>query len=280
VQALIERRRTTQAREALQPALAALPDDQRLLLLDARVDYLDDRNDAALATLRRILSADPDHAAARSLLFNIQLEKDQFPAAEDTILGLLKEFPEEPYYLGRYAQLMLRSMHRAKALALAEAGLKIDPDDEECLAVRSMVELIEQPAGDASAGLQQLLVRRPDSLRTLLLVVVALEDRGDYRGALRLARELVRAQPDNVHLVGLVKELTAVTHWSMLPLRPFQKYGWGAVIAFWVGSVVLLDAVVDRFAPDVSGAATTAVLVFVGYSWVWPPLLRYWMRRS
>src|SRR5690606_37206825 len=61
VAALLQRRRTSQARALLQPALAAHPQHAGLLLQAAYVDYLDDRIDDAMRTVRQVLAADPDH---------------------------------------------------------------------------------------------------------------------------------------------------------------------------------------------------------------------------
>ena len=54
VQALLERRRTTQARTLLQAALATNPQHTGLLMQAAWTDYLDDRGDEALATVKQV----------------------------------------------------------------------------------------------------------------------------------------------------------------------------------------------------------------------------------
>ena len=55
VEALLERRRISQARSLLQPALATHPQHPGLLLQSAYADYLDDRYDDALTTVRQVL---------------------------------------------------------------------------------------------------------------------------------------------------------------------------------------------------------------------------------
>jgi hypothetical protein len=155
--------------------------------------------------------------------------------------------------------------------------LRYDADDSECLAAQAVCEFIEQPTGAPSRGLQQLLVRHPQSMRTLVLVVIALQQRGNAREARRVAQELVRAQPDNEQLVGLARSLTVQAHWSMLPLWPMQKWGWGASFALWLIAIVgirTLDQVDDRAA----GVFAIVFLIYVVYSWVWPPILRRLLR--
>ena len=52
----------------------------------------------------------------------------------------------------------------------------------------------------------------------------------------RIAQAAMRADPANEHLVNLVRELRIQNHWSMKPLWPLQKWGWGASAAMWIGA--------------------------------------------
>jgi hypothetical protein len=65
----------------------------------------------------------------------------------------------------------------------------------------------------------------------------------------------------------------------MWPLYPLQRWGWGASIALWVLMLVGIR-LLNRYAPEFSGPASTLLLVYVIYSWVWPPLFRRWMQRG
>ena len=277
VQALLERRRTTQARSLLKPALASHPDHMGLLLQAAWTDYLDDREDEALLTVRQVLLSEPANESARLLYFELLLEKGSNTEAEQAIIELLREFPEHAHYYGRYSRLMLNTLNVVKARQLAHEGLKYDPDNAECLAGRTICDFIERPDGEASHGLQQLLVRHPQSIQTLLLVVVALQQRGDLKNARRISRELVLAQPDNAHLVNLAREMKISTHWSMLPLWPLQRYGWGASVAMWLLAVFGLRAI-GRTNPALGGVLSVIVLIYVVYSWTWPAILRRLIR--
>lgn len=272
VDALLERRRTDLARSLIKSALAIHPEHIGLLLQSAWADYFDDHNEEALRTVRQVLLAEPTHEGARVLYFELLLGKEQGAEAERVIIELLREHPEDAIYYGRYANLMLRTLNLTKALQLAREGLRHEPDNVECLAAQALCEFIDAPDA-ASHSLQQLLVRHPQLIRTLLLVVVALDQRGDIRGATQVARELVRAQPDNEHLVELARELKVKGHWSMLPLWPVQKWGWGATFGIWVLAIVGMNAL-KRISPDASGVFAIVVIVYVVYSWVWPPLLR------
>jgi predicted Zn-dependent protease len=277
VEVLLERRRTSQARALLSPALATHPDHTGLLLQSAWTDYLEDRNDEALTTVRQVLLAEPKDQSARLLYFELLLERGDSAEAERAIIELLREYPEHAHYYGRYAQLMLKTLNIAKSHQLALEGLKYDPDNVECLAAQTICDFIERPGSTTSQGLQQLLVRHPQSIRTLWLVIIALQQRGDRREALNIARELLRAQPDNEGLVDTVKQLRLVTHWSVWPLWPVLRFGWGGSVAIWLLAVFGLNAL-RRSDPELAGTIGLVVLAYVGYSWIWPPILKRLLR--
>lgn len=271
IDALIDRRRLQQARVLLADALKQHPGDLRLLLQAAWTDYFDDQNDSALQTVRRILADDPDNFGARYLLLELHIERDALADAEEIAIDLLREYPENAQLYGRYANVMLRALKIDKAAALAAEGLRHKPQDSECLAASTLCDFIQHGGGKTSTALQKLLIEHPQSLRTLLLVTVALDERGDHRQAHQLAREMLRAHPDHPTLVELVQHFRRTTHWSMLPLRPWQKYGWGASIGFWLlafaGSRLVL-----RYWPDWILVFAVTLVLFAAYGWIWPSL--------
>jgi predicted Zn-dependent protease len=277
VEALLQRRRVDQARALLKPALTEHPEHAGLLLQSAWTDYLDDRNDDALATVRQVLLSDPDDESARLLYFELLLEREDNVDAERVIIELLREYPEHAHYYGRYAQLMLKTLNFGKSRQLALEGLKYDPDSVECLAAQTVCDFIERPGKATSQGLQQLLVHHPQSVRTLLLVVISLQQRGQRREALNIARELLRAQPDNEGIVDIVKQLRLVTHWSMWPLWPVMRFGWNASVVIWLIAVFGLNAL-RRSDPALAGTIGLVFFAYVVYSWVWPPILKRLMR--
>jgi tetratricopeptide (TPR) repeat protein len=277
VEALLQRRRVDQARALLKPALSEHPEHAGLLLQSAWTDYLDNRNDDALATVRQVLLSDPKDESGRLLYFELLLEREDNADAEQVIIELLRESPEHAHYYGRYAQLMLKTLNFDKSRQLALEGLKYDPDNAECLAAQTVCDFIERPGKATSEGLRQLLIHHPQSARTLLLVVVSLEQRGQRREALKIAREVLRAQPDNEGVVGVVKQLRLVTHWSMWPLWPVIRFGWSGSVAIWLLAVFGLNAL-RRSDSELASTIGLVVFAYVVYSWVWPPLLKRLLR--
>jgi len=114
-------------------------------------------------------------------------------------------------------------------------------------------------------------------MRTLLYLVIALEERGDLKGAERVARELVLADPSNEHLVELAHALRIKSHWSMLPMWPMLKFGWGGSIGIWLISIFTLRVVAQRY-PELSAPLTVIFLIYVVYSWTWPSILKRLVR--
>jgi tetratricopeptide (TPR) repeat protein len=279
VEALLERRRTAQAKARLAEGLRHYPNHPDLLLQLGWADYMAGNNAAALATVRQVLAQDVESQSARLLLFELQLAGGDLGNAEHVIVHLLRDYPEHAPYYGRYAELLIRAILLPKARALAEEGLKYAPDDAGCLAARATCDFIEQRSGATSHSLQQLLVRHPQSIRTLALVLVALQDRGNHREALRIAQELVRAQPDNDEFARIAAELTATTHWSMLPLWPMLRWGWAASIALWL-VVSASIRILGKSHPDAALVLAMCFLAYVIYSWVWPYFLRRRMTRG
>ena len=237
VDALMERRRTAQAKERLKHFLQVYPDHPELLLLLGRVEYTDDNNEVALSIAQQVLSQDPDNADARELLFDVLKDEERFAEAERIILGLLQDYPEHAPFYGEYAMLMVYATRLPKARTLAEEGLQRDPDELNSLTARLLCDAIERRKEAQNHSLQQIIVRHPDSLHTLAVLVFILRKRGDDRGALRIAQELLRAHPDDEDFLEMVLILKKVTHWSMFPVKPLVRWGLIAFVPIWVGGV-------------------------------------------
>jgi hypothetical protein len=90
-------------------------------------------------------------------------------------------------------------------------------------------------------------------------------------------RGILRAAPDNESVVEAMVESRVASHWTTVPLWPLTRYGWigsGVLWAIAVGSFLLTRV----FSPDLTGPLIAVYLVYVVYSWVWPPLLKRWLK--
>jgi predicted Zn-dependent protease len=268
----IERRRLADARRILKEGLSRYPQDPDLLFHGAQVEWLDENIASAESTVRHALTVDPEHVPARQLLASLLVERNEFADAELLLIGLLRDFPEHADLYGRYARLMLRTLHLEKAEQLAREGLRYDPENDECLLAIALCETARSGARPNEA-LTKLLGAHPESLSSVHALVVALVDSGRIDEAHRIAQGAMRADPANASLVTLVRELRIQNHWTMKPLWPLQKWGWGASAAMWLGAFVLVR-VLERSAPGIAGPFIIFWLAYAVYSWVWPPVLR------
>lgn len=273
--ALIERRRFAQARTLVGQGLREFPDNTQLQYFGAFVDYSEDRTEEATRGVGAVLAGDPHHYGARFLSAHLHEKAQQFIQAEAVWIELLREYPESPDCYAAYADLMLRTLHVEKAWRLTQEGLRHGPDHELCLYVASLIDVIHGKSGRAdNPHLQRLLQQHPERLNTLRALVISLDQRGETRGALRVAQQLLRTSPDSEPLARLVRQLKMRSHWSLLPLYPMQRWGWaGAAAVTAAGFIAVRVSMVTL--PE---AAATAVLLlwlaYVVYSWVWPPILR------
>jgi tetratricopeptide (TPR) repeat protein len=274
VRNLLDRRRYGQARTRLAAALKEHPSDVELLYLSAFVDYATDNNEAARSTVRAALNADPQHAPSRDLFAHILEEEKQYPEAERVRIELLRDYPEDADYFASYAHLMLRTMNIDKARRLAQEGLRFEPEHARSLYVVALADLIDGRSGRDSTSLATLVREHPEQVQTAIALIVALQDRGDVRGAQRIAKELLRSQPDNEHFVQLVRDLRSVGHWSLWPLYPMVRWGWGGAIVVTVAGIAGVRALSGVVSPPVAETLTWTWIAYCVYSWVWPPLLR------
>ncbi len=275
---LIERKRYAHANVLLAEALGQFPDDSDLLFTSALLEHINDDHTEARAILQRVLMRDPEHLQARSLLAVVYQETDELEQSEAVLLDLLKDYPEAAPLYARYAMLMYRTMHVEKAQALAREALRLDPEDELALTACMIGDMIDGRGGDEKETLAALMARHPESVTTAHLLITHLVSRGKYRAARRIAIELLKLDPSSQDALALVVELDALSHWSTLPLWPLNRWGWAASAGLWVLTLFLLN-LAPRIAPGSGPVVSYALLAYVAYSWIYPPLLKRWLKR-
>lgn len=275
---LTERRRFDQAGSVLGQALAQFPDDADLLFQAAYLDYLQDRNDSALQSVQAVLRRDPEHFQARFLLFSLLEDSAELAQAELVLLDLMKAYPQESMLYARYAMLMYRTLNLAKAKALAHEALRLDPDSELALTACLMGDMIDGRRADQRMTLAELIQKHPENAHTAHMLITHLLQRGQYRAAKRIAVALLHAQPDSRAVLALVVQLDVLSHWSMLPLWPVNRWGWAASVGIYFIVLVGLN-LLRQHVPQVSNLASNVLLGYVAYSWIYPPLLTRWLKR-
>jgi len=273
--ALIDRRRYLQARQLLATAAQTHPDNPQLLYLAAFIDYFGGRLDDAEKTVHALLLQEPEHYGGRTLRAELYESRKQWAQAETVWIDLLKDYPEEANLYASYAELMMRTLHLDKAQRLMQEGLRLEPNHPQCLYVAALIHIIQGRSSDTeNEHLQRLLTEYPERLQSLMTLVVALNQRGDNRSALRVAQQLLTLRPDSPQFLKLVKELKMQTHWSLLPLYPMQRWGWGGAAVVTVLGIGLVHASKSSLTSDVASVIGYVWLAYVVYSWVWPQILR------
>ena len=276
---LVERHRFDEASRLLGNLIAERPEDPDLLFYGAYIDYFKGRPEQAYETVQKALGIDPHHESARRLLFGLHNEGRRYAEAERVIIDLIKDFPEDADLYAQYSMLMLETQHLDKAQKLAEQAVRLAPEDEQALLASALCAFTIDPSPEANSRLQELIRRYPDSMRTVITMIAVLADRRRHKEALLLSQELLRAYPNNENLVDMVVALKVQNHWSMKPLWPMQRFGWAASAGLWV-LLIGVFAVLPRtpLAPW-EGPIFAVVIIYVVYSWVYPPLLNRLMRR-
>ena len=269
---LLDRGRTAQARDVLKDALKASPDHAGLLYQAARADAIDGDSLGAIAALRSLLASHPGYAPARLLLLPLLTEHD-LPAAEALALELIADYPRSAWLYAAYARVMLRAMEIGKGRELAIEALRIDPDEQEALRVMALCDIVDGKRGQDEQALRRLIAEHPDDERTLAMMTTALVHRGRTAEALRCAQLLLRMNPTEPVWLTLVRELRYQRHWTLIPMRPLQRWGWGGSIAIWLGGIVAVRALAPS-SPGLANALGWTIFTWAVYSWVWPPLLR------
>jgi tetratricopeptide (TPR) repeat protein len=270
---LVERRRFDQARTLLGHALKARPEHEDILYRLALVDYLEGHDEPALKAVLRLLAKAPAHYGGRFLHAELLERRKQLAAAESVWLDLIRDFPESADLYAQYAQLMLSTLNLEKARRLAMEGLRFEPENEAALYVMAISDLIAGKQGQHSRHLEALVREHPENVATTIALILALQDRCDWSGALRLAQELLKSQPTDEELVEIVRDLKVENHWSMWPLFPMRRWRWAGSIGVWVVAVIGLN-VAGRMSSSVVGPVLVLWLVYVVYSWIWPAQLK------
>jgi predicted Zn-dependent protease len=274
IEALVERRRFVQARPLIKQGLQQFPDSAQLMYFAAFVDYASNDHEAAMELTQTLLGKHPQHYGGRTLAAHLHEDLKQYSDAERLWIDLLKEYPEDPDALGHYAMLMLRTLHAEKAIRLAQEGLRIDPQHNGCLFVMALSETITGGGSSANLHLETLVREHPERMSAMSALIVALADRGELQPALRVAQEMLRADPNDPHILEMVRDLKAQTHWSMKPLYPMQRWGWGGAIGVTVAGIVGLRVLDGRIPDGLMQTLSTVWLVYVIYSWVWPSMMK------
>jgi len=271
----LERGNLEGAKTEVSTGLKESPNNEELIYYSAYVDFAENNHASAEQTLARLLELQPDDYDARGLLADIYQAQNKYVEAEQLLIGILKDYPEDVNAYVDYAWVMLETLNVEKAFKLSQEALKRAPEHSRAMQVSVFSSMVLNGVNeDTHARLQKLCEEYPDTTATCMTMVATLIREGKMAEAKEISQEVLRLNPNNQDILEAVKELNLVNHWSMRPLRPLMKYGWGASIAIWVAAGVGFRVIDKTPLAPYSGFLLVLLLAFVVYSWVWPSILR------
>lgn len=227
--------------------------------------------------LEQAVRLDPAQLRPRLVLFFLELAEQRFTHAEEIVTALIRENPQEPDYLTMYADLLLRKVELPKSKELTSQALRIEPKHAEATRIKAILELISGELPESGPNITRLLERDPQSQQVLLNLFHTLIERHQLPEAVRLGQELQRLQPDDEALNNALIDARIFAHVLGLPLYPLHKAGWLVSAAVWLASIAGYKILVDINYPLALSFAAI-VVCFVVYSWVYPTLMRSWLR--
>lgn len=271
---LIERQRYDQAEVMIGNAIKQDPDNYRLLYHLACIHYANENHEEAGYILQNVLASEPLYLEAKFLLAYVHSELKRYAEAESIIIDLIQQNPESSDFYALYALIMLETLYIDKADKLAKESLRLEPNNISAQSVSVICEVIKSNKTEYQQRLSELVRNHPQALKTAGMILVVLYEEKKYRQALRIAKELLRNDPNNKYILFMVKELTMMSHITMIPLWPSIKYGWHASTFLWIVGITACYLSVkylpDRIAPIILGGW----FLYILYGWIYPPILK------
>jgi tetratricopeptide (TPR) repeat protein len=211
------------------------------------------------------------------LLCNIQTKLNNLAAAERAILSALRQLPDHPVLLCRYASLVASDRQLDKAEKLVEEAARSDPDSPVVTRTRAWIAYLRGNDKDAAQGFQEALAAEPEDDSSLFLLGLSLSSQGKASQADGYFKRAVRSDPADDVLRQIARASSYDSHWLLIPLRPLQRYGRVPVWIAGVGTVFVLNII---GLSEIALIAAVIYLIFVIYSWIAPAFLMWWMERN
>lgn len=170
VQALLDLKRTAEARRLLLPLLRTTPGESELWRLLAAVSAQRGRIMLARRALGSALRRDPDNVAALRTLGWLAREQGDLPAAVQAIQRVLERLPDDAAAQIQAAFVFAAANDLPRAAELAQTALARDPQQVDAWRALAEVRLRQRRLSEAETAIEtalQLAPERSDSLRQL-----------------------------------------------------------------------------------------------------------------
>lgn len=269
----LERGNPQRAREHLQ----ALPEPSaQVWHLKAVSFQLEGRHSEAVQAVQRGLSMEPGNLALR--LLHADLVSDERPGdAEALYLGILNDYPNEPDALLSYAWLLATQGDADGAgIVMDRVPGHIRANAPQALGIDGLIALHRGKMTQSREFLDRGLQRDPNSLFLHSLQVA--QASVDRRGGKRMVAHMGTAAATDPRLAaGLGYEGRYLSHPLMAPIRLVDRVG---TVQLWIGWIIFIMLVRQFWTSAPLGWIVLGYLTFAIYTWITPPLLRFWLKRK
>ena len=211
IETLLDLHRVDDAQEQLMSLAAENPDDAWVFGQMCRCHLIKGEHGKALEQANKVVANLPDSGWGHYLRGICLSNMDIHPSkADEAFREALSNEPYEPAYYGAFAAHMLDSSKQEEALELAEKGLALDPEHEQCQIVRMAVASIRGKKGEAADIGRGLLGDSPDSPDVHAQVGWTALRAGDHKQARGHFCTALNLDPEhNNARVGLVTSIKA-----------------------------------------------------------------------
>ena len=278
---LLEQGRVKEAMQQVKNALQEDPDNDDALALMARCQYQQKDFNSGITTLQSAISIDPESGYYFYLLAFGYYRLHNHPAALDHLQQSVSLAPYFSESYGLMAYVYLDEKEFKKALAKANEGLAIDPENITCLNVRSIALNKMKLTAEAIQTMEYALAQDPDNELTHSTVGWNYLEKGKHKIAVNHFREALRIDP-NYHnakdgLKESLKSKIAPYRWllqySFWINNKAKKVRWVIPVALYL--IVRITATAfnqNKSTQNIAAIIVGIYLVFVITSWLINPI--------
>lgn len=224
---LLDQGRVSEAIKQLKNALQQDPDNDDALALYARCQYDQKDFEGGIQTLQRAIAIDPENSYYYYLLGFGYYRKDRNPVALDMLQQAIQLNPYFAESYGLMAYVYSYDKNFKQALAKANEGLAIDPENITCLNIRSIALNKLKMTDDAIETMQYALTQDPDNEFTHSTVGWNYLEKGKHKIAVNHFREALRIDPNYQNAKEGLKESLK---------SKIAPYRWLLQYSFWINN--------------------------------------------
>jgi tetratricopeptide (TPR) repeat protein len=239
--------------------------------------YRLEKFESARQAAQKGLALAPQDVQILLLLCNCQSRLKNLAEAERAILAALQQAPENPQLICRYARLVAEGGQLDKSERLLQKAEQIDPEHTAVQHLRVLLAFLRGNDNQAIAASETALLQNPEDSYAHFMKGQAQASQGQVNPAARHFQQAARLEPMEQTFRSTARTSRYWTHWLLWPLQPLYRFG---TVKVWLAAIVIILGLQALGFDRASGYFALAYLVLVVYSWVMPPLLRWWLKRQ